>query len=1174
MIRRLFFFICVLYFSKSLFGQDIPDFTFPMQGCLLEKIKLTNISAGSQFEWDFCEGDLQLTPSLTLKTASTLNIPIGVSLIKSSDKWFGFICNLGSNELVRLDFGESLLNENPTVTNLGNIGGLLNGPQDIKIIEFNQEYFAFVFNRGINKLIRIDFGSDLITNNPSAEVVMTGGAAVNGGIDVVLAANSWIVAVSNYNSLTIGRLGSDPRNIPGAPDIMVTSIFPSLGGIGDIKFAMENDLWFGFISGYDSRSVHRLAFGSDLFSDPVSTILTHPVLGSSPYGIVVEKENNTWNIFLSTSQGNLLSLDLGSNILNNAPAFTDFGNSGILANALKMDIARAESRWLALTTNWNSKNFFLIKFPEAECGFNKSFSYNSDTVLLKSVNSGDHYISLLQKNNGYTTKVSKKVEVLDKNSPAIDFSVTSICENTSSTFNPTADQTIDVYNWDLGIYGSSIDRTPSVSLGPNGDYPILLYVTAENGCNNYVEKSIKIYDPPDAAFTAPTGLICTNNQFTFVNSTVDNFNGNLTYEWLVNDVLESTARDFMYAFTAGGDQQVKLKTSIPGCSDELIQTISNVQIGPVVDFSYIGKCEDESVVFTNASSGSISGYQWDFDNRNTSTEVNPSEIYSTQGNYDVSLVTTGTNGCTSTKSKPIIIYSKPQPDFSLDLPPFSCQGTPSQFNDLTPNPTDSNLSSWAWDFGDAANGSSTQRNPLYTYSAAGPYSVSLDVTTNFGCNATVQKMVAITTAPPINFTTTPACVNQPTQFTDASGSGVKSWLWKIDNSTYIINNPVHTFTTAGSHNVELTITGANDCIGQMTKTVMVPVATTPDFSVENACSEKPTAFIDITGGADPVITRNWDFAGLGSASGASTTYTFPIGGNYTVKLNTTHQSGCAYLAAKSITIGTSPTSLFTSSAEGGPPPLTIKFSNSSTGAGSYLWKFNDKANTTSLLAEPSFTFNELGDYQVELTSFGQQGCADTFSKPIRIVEPKTDLSLISLELLSDPTSGSLRPVVTIKNNGNIAVTNVSILMDLSGGGSIKEKMQINLQPNLTFTQALVSELLPKGLSYICAEVKLENDENLFDNKICSTLADEVILFAPYPNPSHGQLHIDWIAASGDVANIVIFNSTGGNAYDKEITVSQPGLSQIILDISTLGPGIYFAVFSYGDFTKTHRFMVN
>ena len=224
-------------------------------------------------------------------------------------------------------------------------------------------------------------------------------------------------------------------------------------------------------------------------------------------------------------------------------------------------------------------------------------------------------------------------------------------------------------------------------------------------CSNTVVKTIKIYNPPIAGFTLPTATICTNNEFTFTNTTTDNFDGNLTYEWLVNNAQKSTARDLKYAFISEGDQQIKLKTSIPGCSSELTQTLLNVQTGPVVGFSYAGKCEDEAIKFTNESAGSISGFQWNFGNGNTSTLENPSETFADYGNYNVSLLTTGTNGCVSTLTKPVNIYSVPQTNFSLDLPPFSCSGSLSQFNDLTPPMPDSNITSWAWSFGDQPNGS-------------------------------------------------------------------------------------------------------------------------------------------------------------------------------------------------------------------------------------------------------------------------------------------------------------------------------------------------------------------------------------------------------------------------------------------------------------------------------------
>jgi PKD repeat protein len=58
-----------------------------------------------------------------------------------------------------------------------------------------------------------------------------------------------------------------------------------------------------------------------------------------------------------------------------------------------------------------------------------------------------------------------------------------------------------------------------------------------------------------------------------------------------------------------------------------------------------------------------------------------------------------------------------------------------QFLDIS-NPGDSDIQSWAWDFGDGTNG--TERNPLKTYAAAGTYTVALTVTNAVGSNTLTQ----------------------------------------------------------------------------------------------------------------------------------------------------------------------------------------------------------------------------------------------------------------------------------------------------------------------------------------------------------------------------------------------------------------------------------------------------
>ncbi len=1188
-MRLLLLAILLLLVQMIRAQAPVAAFNASPAACKLQLIDLQNTSSNAdRYEWDFCLDDLStVSNSVNLGGIAGLSFGEGLKLIEDNGVWYGFATSSGSNKLFRLDFGSSPENM-PVINNLGNIGGLLHVPEGLDIVKANGNWFGFIgsldFASPSQGIIRIDFGSSL-TNTPSA--LNLGNFGYNTrfrNLKIVQQGSSQILILVSYNSDgtpstggTIIRInyGNSFDNLITASAIFDSGFINGLDLPTGMGIVQSNANWIMHITSFANGIIKQLNFGSDILSAPVLEGTYNFGSVNNPTKIEMVREGSSYYGVVSNFSQALSILNFNDLNPLSTPVEVPHVNLPGLAGISTI-------RWLGKSIVIglsNSTNELRRIVFESVCGSSSNYSTSLIPTIFYSTG-GTKKIELRanQTATDITSIAYASLTVSSLSAPDIGFATDgAVCALNDVNFaSQNSSSDITAYSWDFGDTNTSAQPNPSHIYTSAGTYPVELQVTASNGCTNFSQSDLTIYNQPisDFSLLSAPPPICSNQTYFYTNTSTFDPASNPTWEWRLNGNLVSTTTNLNQAFSSTSTQVIKLNASIPGCSNESTQTINGIQTGPLVDFSASTGCQGSALQFTNNTSGTVISYSWDFGDGNISSQISPTNTYSTFGNFNATLH--ADNGvCNNSATKPITIYSKPQPNFSLDLPPFSCQGTPSQFNDLTPNPTDSNLSLWSWNFGDAGNGTSGQRNPVYTYLAAGPYNVSLDVITNFGCSASFQKMVTITAAPPVNFSNMPACVNQPTQFTDASGAGVKSWLWKIDNSTYIINNPMHTFTTSGPHNVELTITGANDCIAQMIKTVMVPVAVSPDFSVENACSGKPSTFLDITsGGADPVVTRNWDFAGMASTTGASPQYTFAAGGSYAVKLNTAHQSGCVYLATKTVTIGTSPKSLFTSSTEGGPPPLTIKFSNSSTGASSYLWKFNDKTNTTSLLTEPSFTFNELGEYQVELTSFGQQGCADTFIKPIYIVEPKTDLSLTSLELLSDPNSGSLRPLVTIKNNGNIAVANFSILIDLSGGGSIKEKMQINLQPNQSFTQALVSELLPNGLNYVCAQVILEKDENLFDNKRCSLLEDDVILFAPYPNPCQGQLYMDWIAASGDVANLVIFNSTGANAYEKKITATQPGLSQIILDISTLGPGIYFVVFSYGSFTKTHRFMVN
>jgi len=148
--------------------------------------------------------------------------------------------------------------------------------------------------------------------------------------------------------------------------------------------------------------------------------------------------------------------------------------------------------------------------------------------------------------------------------------------------------------------------------------------------------------------------------------------------------------------------------------------------------------------------------------------------------------------------------------------------------------------SWAWTFGDG--GTSTLKNPSYTYTAAGTYSVTLTATNAYGSNSLTKTGYITVTAPNTNppvaaFSGTPTSGTIPltVAFTDASTNTPTSWAWTFgDGGTSTVQNPSHIYTTAGTYTVVLTATNAYGSDGE-TKTGYITAS-----AVTSQCDDFPT----------------------------------------------------------------------------------------------------------------------------------------------------------------------------------------------------------------------------------------------------------------------------------------------------------------------------------------------
>ena len=153
-----------------------------------------------------------------------------------------------------------------------------------------------------------------------------------------------------------------------------------------------------------------------------------------------------------------------------------------------------------------------------------------------------------------------------------------------------------------------------------------------------------------------------------------------------------------------------------------------------------------------------------------------------------------------------------------------------QFTDTsTGTPT-----AWAWTFGDGA--TSTLQSPSHTYSTAGTYTVTLTVSNAYGGD-TETKTGYITVSAPVlppvaAFSAAPTTGTAPltVQFTDASTNAPTGYFWTFgDGRTSIAQSPSHTYSTAGTYPVALTVTnpGGSDTLtreGYITVSAAPPTA--------------------------------------------------------------------------------------------------------------------------------------------------------------------------------------------------------------------------------------------------------------------------------------------------------------------------------------------------------------
>ena len=538
---------------------------------------------------------------------------------------------------------------------------------------------------------------------------------------------------------------------------------------------------------------------------------------------------------------------------------------------------------------------------------------------------------------------------------------------------------IDSWLWDFGDGNTSSLQNPAHVYGSEGIYSVSLLVEGPGGSDTMTcDSCITVSAPPPVAnFDASptTGVRDLLVQFT------DSSTGPVSsWLWNFGDGSTSDLQNPEHLYTAAGSFEVTLEVTGPGGSDTMIcsSCITVEEQAPSAAFtpSTTSGVRDLEVTFQDDSVGVITEWSWDFGDGNTSLDQSPTHTYTEAGLYTVSLTVTGPGGqdietCASCIE---VLHPAPVADFSFD-PASGTYDLEVQFTDSSTGP----ITSWSWDFGDGS--SSTEQNPLHVYSEAGSYSVTLTVEGPGGsdlitCNGCIDVSHP---APTAGFTSsgTQGDYDLLVEFTNTSTGPISEYLWDFgDGSTSSEPSPTHVYTTAGSYDVSLTVSGPGGtdtvvCQSCIVVTHPVPVS---DFEVSLTRGDYPLTiqFSDLSTG--PINIWAWDFGDGSTSNLQNPEHVYTEAGSYNVTLTVIGPGGTDSSSCASCITVTSPAPVasFDVSQTSGDYDLPVTFTSTSTGpVDSYLWDFGDGSSSTE--ANPTHTYTEAGLYSVLLTVTGPGG---------------------------------------------------------------------------------------------------------------------------------------------------------------------------------------------------------
>ncbi len=824
-------------------------------------------------------------------------------------------------------------------------------------------------------------------------------------------------------------------NKPNNPD--VSHIFPALGPY-TVKLIVTNNL------GCNDTAAHSVTLtpspianftSSIACAGDTTTFQNHSVVNNGP-----PIASYYWNYGDPASGNNF------SNLVNGAHVFSDSGtfivtlavtNTSGCPDTIRKSVSVFAKPAVEFTWNTGSQNnqidFHIDSLitnlgmigPMCHWNFGDGTFGTGHNPVHTYLGANNWTVTLTVTDTlGCSNSVSHTVNVPEI--PMAFFSSNSpVCFNSSMCFNDLSSVPsppfgfISRWVWNFGD-GTANDtivfpNNPNVChlYSAPGTYTVTETVTDNSGFTDSYSHDEVVLPLPIANFFYSTG--CAGSLVQFTDASFPNGGGNIiSWNWNFGDPLSginnlSNLQNPSHSFSVGGlpDYNVRLIVqNFNGCVDTIIKQVY-IFPNPPVAFTHDTACLTFLTHFVADSTimqlDSIVTWQWNFgDGSPFSTDpVSTSHLYTTAGTYLVTLTVIDHHGCINSISHQVKVNPLPIPQFSWSSP--ACVGSAIQYTDLSTVPSGYTgyIARWLWDFGDGTTQNiilPTSPNVSHIFlTGSVSHVVTLTVWTSDSCSAFISHTVTSIPKPIANFSASPtSCQGQPVQFTDLSqangGGSITLWNWNFGdpasglNNVSTVQNPAHTYSTAGTYTVTLIVQNSTGCLDTSVQSVTVNLLPVANFSADTVCLNNPTQFTDLSiANALTIVTYSWNFGdGSPLSSQQNPAHTYVTYGTFNVTETIVNSNGCTKDTTMQVLVNPLPIPAFSFSTPNCFGAVVNYTDLSSTVPGylgyiaTWVWDFGDGTNVTiNYPGNPNVSHTFVGvvlSHTVRLTVTTSSGC--------------------------------------------------------------------------------------------------------------------------------------------------------------------------------------------------------